>query len=54
LNVLASEPRVKHQGKVVLGTGVALGLGQAGAERFHAGGANVVPADMQADKSKVP
>lgn len=40
---------MKHQGKVVLVTGAARGLGLACAERFHAEGAKVVLVDVSAD-----
>lgn len=41
---------MKHQGKVVLVTGAAQGLGLACAERFLADGAKVVLVDVQEDK----
>lgn len=41
---------MKHQGKVVIVTGAAQGLGLACAERFVAEGARVLMVDRQADK----
>ncbi len=41
---------MKHQGKVVIVTGAAQGLGLACAERFVADGAKVLMVDVQADK----
>lgn len=43
---------MKHKDKVVLITGAAQGLGLACAERFHAEGAKVLLADVQAAKVK--
>ncbi|RDJ20418.1 SDR family NAD(P)-dependent oxidoreductase [Bosea caraganae] len=41
---------MKHQGKTVIVTGAAQGLGLACAERFHAEGANVLLVDVLAQK----
>lgn len=41
---------MKHEGKVVIVTGAAQGLGLACAERFHAEGANVVLVDVKEDR----
>lgn len=43
---------MKHEGKVVMITGAAQGLGLACAERFHADGAKVMLVDVQEEKVK--